>query len=129
MVAPERSSEPAVVGQRLPAKLRLARDQDFQRVFENRRSVADDWLILYACFNQLGYSRVGLTVSRKVGNAVVRNRWKRMIREAFRRRRHEVPVGVDFVVLPKRGRSPDGQRISDSLVALAKRLKRRLEPT
>jgi ribonuclease P protein component len=124
------SIEVAILGvddRRFPAKLRVARDRDFQRVFNNRQSVADDCLIVYGCYNDLLHSRVGLTVSRKIGNAVVRNRWKRLIRESFRRQRWELPAGIDFVVLPRRGQSPEWERINQSLGLLATRLKRRLD--
>jgi len=59
-------------------------------------------LILFAVPNGLPHSRLGLSVSKKIGNAVVRNRWKRLIREAFRTSQSVLPGGLDLVVLPQR---------------------------
>jgi len=47
-------------------------------------------------------TRLGITVSRKVGNAVVRNGIKRRVREAFRHVRHDMPAGLDLVAIPRR---------------------------
>ena len=87
---------------RFPKSLRLRNTEQFQRVFAARCSVADGTLILFAADNELPHSRLGLTVSKKIGNAVARNRWKRLIREAFRTNQATLPEGLDFVVLPQR---------------------------
>ena len=63
-------------------------------------------LVVQGCANGLPHTRLGLSVSRRVGNAVLRNRWKRIIREAFRTQRDELPVGLDLVVRPRRGATP-----------------------
>jgi ribonuclease P protein component len=59
--------------------------------------------ILLLAKNSEEHSRLGLTVSRKVGNAVLRNQVKRQIREFFRRYKDDFPVAVDFSVVAKRG--------------------------
>lgn len=105
---------------------RLKHRNEFRRVFDRRSSVADDTLIIYGCENQQGTSRLGLSVSRKVGNAVVRNRWKRAIREAFRLNRTQMATGIDFVVIPRRGIEPKSGKISDSLIQLSKRVAKKL---
>ena len=56
-------------------------------------------LVVYAAKNRLGFNRLGLTTSRKVGNAVARNRWRRLCREAFRRNKHALDQGFDLVVI------------------------------
>ena len=85
-----------------PKSFRLCRAGQFQNVFATRCSVADHAIILFAAPNDLPYCRLGLSVSKKIGNAVVRNRWKRLLREAFRTIRSELPEGFDLLVLPKR---------------------------
>jgi ribonuclease P protein component len=58
-------------------------------------------LSLVACDNDLGYDRLGLAASRKLGGAVARNRAKRLLREAFRRHKRRQARGEDLVVLPR----------------------------
>jgi ribonuclease P protein component len=111
---------------RFPRSRRLLKPAEFDRVFDRRRSQADGMLILYACENGLDYPRLGLVVSRKAGNAAVRARWKRCLREAFRLEQHELPVGLDLVVLPRASAAPTMLRVRESLRNLAARLSRQL---
>ena len=69
--------------------------------------------------NDLPHPRWGLSVSRKVGGAVVRNRWKRLLREAFRLAREQLPVGVDLVVIPRPNAEPTLAGLLESLPRLA----------
>ncbi len=105
---------------------RMKTRADFSRVFAKKRSVADGVFVLYGCRNERGNSRLGLSVSRKVGNAVCRNRWKRLCREAFRLSRTALPAGIDLVVIPRRGARPEFGQIQQSLIALARRVEKRL---
>jgi ribonuclease P protein component len=82
-------------------------------------------LVVYACENKLNQPRLGLVVSRKVGPAIERNRWKRSLREAFRLSQQELPP-LDFVVVPKANSAPSMQTIRDSLLNLANRLSKHL---
>jgi len=110
----------------LPPEKRLRHQRDFDRVFEDSQHAADKVLVVLARRNELQWSRIGLVVSRKVGTAVLRNRWKRLVREAFRLQQLDLPPGLDLVVRPRRGAEPDFHSICRSLMILAKRLDRLL---
>ncbi len=80
---------------------RLKRRSDYLRVQSKGRSYPTSHFIVLVKPNGLPHPRLGVTVSRKVGNAVVRNRIKRLIREAFRQAKGEFPKGHDVVVIAK----------------------------
>jgi ribonuclease P protein component len=61
------------------------------------------WLFVDVCSNLHIKTRLGITVTRKYGNACTRNRFKRMVREAFRLSYQHLPQGLDLVVRPRRG--------------------------
>ena len=89
-----------------PQTRRLKTTPQFDRVYARKRSASDTVLIVYACENDLGHPRLGCSVSKKIGNAVVRNRYKRLFREAFRLLQHELPTGTDFIMIPRPGPEP-----------------------
>ena len=113
--------------QRFTRASRLRRKADFNRVYAGNAYAADNVLVVQGNTNELSFCRLGLSISRRVGNAVVRNRWKRLIREAFRTQRDRLPVGIDLVVRPKRGATPDFEDVQRSLPRLAKRVAKRLQ--
>jgi len=110
--------------QRFPRTSRVRSQLDFNRVYQGNVYAADNVLVVRAASNGLAYPRLGLSVSKKVGNAVCRNRWKRLIREAFRRQQAQLPAGLDLVVRPRKGASPNPEAIMLSLERLCRRLAR-----
>jgi ribonuclease P protein component len=115
-----------MVDQRFPAEFRLRRKADFERAYRQRVSASDGNLLVFGAANGLPHCRLGLSVSRKVGGAVLRNRWKRLIREAFRTSRPCLSEGLDLVVIPRKKGEPELCQIRDSLADLACRIARRL---
>jgi ribonuclease P protein component len=95
------------VRHRLPRALRLRSGRQFRAVYEARVSHRAGPLVVYARPNELDRLRLGLSVSRRVGGAVRRNRIRRLLREAFRLQQHDLPAGYDVAVNVRPHESPD----------------------
>jgi ribonuclease P protein component len=84
-----------------PKSRRLRTPAEFKVVYDAKRSVSDSRLVVYAKPNGNQTSRIGLSVSKKVGIAVQRVRVRRLLREVFRLNQHELPAGFDFVLVAR----------------------------
>jgi len=86
-------------------RARLSRSSDFQRIYRQGRSAASRFLVLYYFERSPGapasQPRLGLSVSKKVGGAVVRNRIKRLLREAFAACEPGLPAEYDYVLIAR----------------------------
>lgn len=82
---------------------RLRKRKEFLGVYERGNKVQSEYFVLYILENERLYHRLGITVSRKIGSAVVRNRIKRLLREIFRVNKQAISPYCDLVVNAKRG--------------------------
>lgn len=79
----------------------LKSNYDFQRVYKNGKSYANKYLVMYVLENSKGNNRLGISVSKKVGNSVVRHRVTRLIRESYRLHENIFNSGLDIVVIAR----------------------------
>ena len=110
---------------RFPKALHLRSEADFERVYARKCKAADGVLLLFADRNDLGVTRIGLSVSRKHGGAVTRNRLKRLLREAFRLSRPDLAAGFDLIAIPLDKEQASLEAYRKSIGGLAKRLAKR----
>jgi ribonuclease P protein component len=82
-----------------PKNRRLASNRQFKAVLDAGRRAGDGVLTLYVAPNPCGYPRLGISVGKSCGSAVVRNRLKRLLREAFRRNQDRLPQGFDYLLM------------------------------
>jgi ribonuclease P protein component len=120
-------SEPGATSrQRFPKRVRLLRASEFKRVFDTRSSASDASIVLYGAVSETGHPRIGLTVSRRIGGAAERNRWKRLLREAFRLTQAELPP-LDLVCVVRAESPPALEQIREALIALSARVQNRID--
>jgi ribonuclease P protein component len=111
------------VDQRFPKCHRLLARKDFLRARARGRKVHTQHLIALWMPSAVGQRRVGLTVSTKVGNAVVRNQVKRWLREIYRRERERLPPRMDLVLIAKAGAMDAGYHaLHAQFLEIARRL-------
>jgi ribonuclease P protein component len=91
--------------EKFPKSARLRKRPEFLTLSRTGRKIHSAHFVIVSGKNERGVTRLGITVSSKVGNAVVRNRIKRSVREFFRRRRHELVAGLDVLVIARQSAS------------------------
>ena len=79
----------------------LRNNKEFQMVYNEGKSKANKYQVLYYRKNDLEYNRLGISVSKKVGNSVVRHRTTRLIRESYRLNQDNLKTGYDMVVIAR----------------------------
>ena len=110
------------------ANRRLRSHNDFSAVYRTRQSIRNRNLTLCFVESTCTYSRLGLSVSKRIGNAVHRNRAKRILREVFRAQCHRLPANVDIVLIPRSyGTACDLEEMTESFLHLVHKLQRRLD--
>jgi ribonuclease P protein component len=87
-----------------PCEVRITKSSDYKALYKTARKIYSDSFILFWRRNRgAGHHRLGITVSRKIGNAVVRNRAKRLFREVFRKTFRTIPGQLDLLINAKPG--------------------------
>ena len=109
-----------------PANAHLRRGADFKRVYDRKCKAADGVLLMFVDRGPSKETRIGLSVSRKHGGAVERNRLKRLLREAFRLTGGQLPQGLDVVVIPLDKSRASLTVFRESLIRLCRKLDRKL---
>ena len=85
-------------------KKRLSNNRQFKSVLDRGRRLSNGILTLYMAENDCSYPRLGVSVGKSCGSAVVRNRLKRLLREAFRQNQDKIPAGFDYLLMISPGR-------------------------
>lgn len=125
----DRPDQPAAQPRlRFPRTARITRHNEFQLVMETGRRLANPHLTVWGRRNGRTYTRLGLIVGRRHGGAVRRNHLKRLLREAFRTVRPDLPPGLDIVCTPRKDGEPTLRELQQSFRGLARRLAAQLAP-
>ena len=98
---------------------RLISNRQFKDVLASGRCLHDDLLMVYMIENRCGYPRLGVSIGKSQGNAVTRNRLKRLIREVFRQNQEQIPGDYDYLILIRqKTKQPTFEQIKNSFLAL-----------
>ncbi|MBS4534948.1 ribonuclease P protein component [Clostridium sp. D2Q-14] len=104
--------------------LKLRNNRDFSKVYDKGKSIANKYLVMFYIENELDYNRVGFSTTKKLGNAVIRNRVKRLIKESYRLNNDKLINGYDIIFLARvRANNASYKEIEKSIINLLKRSK------
>ena len=99
----------------------LKKNSDFKNVYTHGKSFANKYLVMYMLENEMGKNRIGISVSKKVGNSVVRHRITRLIRESYRLHENIFNSSLDIVIVARNSASTVGYtEIESALLHLSK---------
>lgn len=103
----------------LQRKYRLRKNSEFKKVYQQGKSVPSKFVVLYFKQNRRQKTRIGISVSKKIGGSVVRSRAKRILREAVRHHLGELVPGVDIILIARRAiKGIKSTEVEQSLVKL-----------
>lgn len=109
----------------------LKKNRDFQRVYKQGKSYANKYLVMYVLENQTERNRIGISVSKKVGNSVIRHHVTRLIRESYRLHEEMFNSGLDIVIIARASAKEIGyHKIESALMHLGglhKIMKKKME--
>jgi ribonuclease P protein component len=119
-----------VTDQSFPKSIRVIRGDNFSEILRRGPYAADEVVVVNVRWGKTAEApaKLGITIPKKTGNAVVRNRWKRWIREAFRTQRDRMPLGTEIIVKPKRDAVGSFAAIRKSLPNTVARAVKKLSP-
>lgn len=99
----------------------LKKNRDFQKVYRKGISYGNKYLVMYLLKNELGRNRIGISVSRKVGNSIIRHRITRLIRESYRLQEDNFQCGYDIVIIARvTAKDKSYREIESALIHLGK---------
>lgn len=117
-------------GERFGAGERILRSRDFRRIQRTGLRRVGRFVVAIGCRASQPWTRIGLTVSRKVGNATVRNRVKRRLREIFRRNKASLPGHLDIVLIARSAAATAPfEALSEEVLRLCRQLASAQSPT
>ena len=99
----------------------LKKNKDFQKVYSEKKSYANKYLVMYTMKNNTDQNRVGISVSKKVGNSIIRHRVTRVIREIMRLHWEDVHQGYDIVIVARKSaRESEYKKFESAILHLLK---------
>ena len=99
----------------------IKKTREFQKVYRNGKSFANKYLVMYILKNERTENRLGISVSKKVGNSVVRHRLTRLIRESYRLNKDLFIKGIDIVIVARTGaKDIDYSKVENALLHLGR---------